>query len=194
MHDDHHEGAAGHSSDPDVELTVSGILYTAFGILAVTAVSMVLMWLLGTRFESAEESTRRALTPLEERALAETRRANEAVEWEPPLPGLERNLDLPVPPGPNLELVEGYSMRRMREEESARLNHYGYLDEGAGRIHIPVDRAIEMALERAAETPKTPVVPMSQEVDEGSEDAVGDDSAPADSEPLADGGQGVANG
>ena len=48
-----------------------------------------------------------------------------------------------APPGPQLQVVPGLDYRALKAEESERLESYGWVDEGAGVAHIPVDAAID---------------------------------------------------
>ena len=45
-------------------------------------------------------------------------------------------------------------MKRFRAEEDARLNSYGWVDEKAGVVHIPIDDAKRLLLERGLTTRK----------------------------------------
>lgn len=52
------------------------------------------------------------------------------------------------PPEPRLELTPGLDYQQLRAEEDRVLSTYGWVDRKAGRIRIPVDRALELQLER----------------------------------------------
>jgi hypothetical protein len=56
------------------------------------------------------------------------------------------------PPLPRLEEHPGLELQALREREQKRLESYGWIDRDSGRIHIPVDRAIELQLERGFPT------------------------------------------
>jgi hypothetical protein len=43
-------------------------------------------------------------------------------------------------------------MRRLRAADEAILNSYGWVDEEAGVVRIPIDRAMELTLERGLPT------------------------------------------
>jgi len=55
-------------------------------------------------------------------------------ERKPPLPRLQ-----PDPPA---------DLAKVRAEEKERLGSYGWIDKDAGVVHIPVDQAMKIALER----------------------------------------------
>ncbi len=56
------------------------------------------------------------------------------------------------PPGTRLQVTPGLDLREIRREEEERLEGYGWVDEGAGVAHIPVDAAIEVLLEKGLPT------------------------------------------
>ena len=56
-----------------------------------------------------------------------------------------------TPAGPQLQVVPGLDYRALKAEESERLESYGWVDEGAGVAHIPVEAAIDLMLEQGVE-------------------------------------------
>jgi hypothetical protein len=55
-------------------------------------------------------------------------------------------------PGPQLLVQPGTAMKTMRQQESARLKSYGWIDQENGIVHIPIERAIEMLAEKGLPT------------------------------------------
>lgn len=76
--------------------------------------------------------------------------ANEAARSAPPPPLFEESQGLP--PGPLLQRDPEKDMRQMANEQDAILNSYGWVDKKAGVIHIPIEQAIELTLERGLPT------------------------------------------
>jgi len=76
-----------------------------------------------------------------------------------------------IPPEPRLE-PDPLSLRRdLRAQEDALLKSYGWVDRPNGSVHIPIDRAMEIVLERgvpggkpmaAAAAPAPPQAPAGQ--------------------------------
>lgn len=66
------------------------------------------------------------------------------------------------PPEPRLERANGEVLRVLRTQESQVLDNYTWIDQAAGTVSLPVDRAIELTIERGL-----PVRP--QEGGQGSE-------------------------
>ncbi len=57
-----------------------------------------------------------------------------------------------LPPGPLLQRDPEQDMQEMSTEQDAILNNYGWVDKEAGVIRIPIERAIELTLERGLPT------------------------------------------
>jgi hypothetical protein len=68
----------------------------------------------------------------------------------PPPPLLEEAQGLP--PQPRLQRNPALDMRQMRAENEAILNSYGWIDKQAGIVRIPIERAMELTLERGLPT------------------------------------------
>ncbi|MBA3949929.1 MAG: hypothetical protein H0X44_08305 [Acidobacteria bacterium] len=53
-----------------------------------------------------------------------------------------------LPPEPRLLIDEPTNLRTFRATEAQTLEHYGFIDQAAGTVHIPIDRAKDLLLER----------------------------------------------
>lgn len=113
---------------PDIPVEGDGIHYSGIGwfvvVLAVTTlVCMGLMW------GMFELMARRA----------------EAID------GPRSPLARPVgaqPAQPNLLLDEPLNLEQFRASEQQRLTTYGWIDENGGQVRLPIDRAMDLLLER----------------------------------------------
>lgn len=54
----------------------------------------------------------------------------------------------PLPPEPRLQMSPVEDLRQLRTAEETALEGYGWVDRSAGRVRIPVARAIELVAER----------------------------------------------
>ena len=54
----------------------------------------------------------------------------------------------PTPPAPVLQQYPDREMREFRAADQGALESYGWIDKEAGRVHIPIDEAIRLTLER----------------------------------------------
>jgi hypothetical protein len=53
-----------------------------------------------------------------------------------------------LPPQPRLQVQPGLDLKSYCEMEQQQLSTYGWVDQNNGFVHIPVDRAMEMVLQR----------------------------------------------
>jgi hypothetical protein len=51
-------------------------------------------------------------------------------------------------PQPRVQVQPGLDLGKLRANENARLDSYGWIDREAGVAHIPIDRAMQLVLER----------------------------------------------
>jgi hypothetical protein len=117
--------AHGVAAEPDRVPTK--IALSLFGVLIMAAVAAALIvFVLFRAFEGGAEKKDRA-------AIAEA--------------GLERLQDA-VPPPPRLQIHGVASWNAFRDAETERLSSYGWMDRSAGAVHVPVDRAMELVLQR----------------------------------------------
>ncbi len=64
----------------------------------------------------------------------------------PPNPMASAN-DL-LPPAPHIEDHPATELQQLRQEEDRVLSNYGWVDKKNGAVRIPIDRAIELQLQR----------------------------------------------
>lgn len=108
-------------------------LWLAVGSIAVSAA----MWGLYRWLENRERSSERPLAP----AIA----AN-----------LQR-----TPPEPRLEPYPLLPLQRLHAEEQAVLTSYGWVDKPGGVVRIPIDRAMELLVDRGLPPSKPMAAPAS---------------------------------
>ena len=53
-----------------------------------------------------------------------------------------------LPPAPRLQVAPVEDLARYRAAQESALNSYGWVDQKAGVVRIPIDRAIDLLLER----------------------------------------------
>ena len=52
-----------------------------------------------------------------------------------------------LPPEPRLLTNEPLNLQQFKTQESQRMQGYGYVDQAAGTVHLPIDRAKELLLQ-----------------------------------------------
>jgi hypothetical protein len=62
--------------------------------------------------------------------------------------------DSQIPPAPRIEEHPAIEIQQLHEQEEHTLSTYGWTDKKAGVVRIPIDRAMELQLERGFPTRK----------------------------------------
>jgi hypothetical protein len=75
--------------------------------------------------------------------------ANRQASRMVPLPPLAESQQ---PPEPRLQPAPSQELKHLRAEEEAVLNSYGWINKEAGVVRIPIERAMELTLERGLPT------------------------------------------
>ena len=52
------------------------------------------------------------------------------------------------PPKPHLQVQPGEELQRLRQDEDRLLSSYGWVDQAHGVVHLPIQRAMEVLVER----------------------------------------------
>ena len=121
----------------DKELSLRGILGFGFGILVLIAVAGALSW----GFATMKRSQLKA--------------------QDPPPPALLEARAKYEPPGPHLQARPTEEYDRYRAEQEVTLTSWGWVDEAAGVARVPVERAIDLALENGLQ-PAAPAEPATE--------------------------------
>ena len=61
---------------------------------------------------------------------------------------LAEGVTRPLPPRPRLQTYPFDDIKALRKEESKVLDHYAWVDQNAGVVRIPIERAIEVLAEK----------------------------------------------
>lgn len=57
-----------------------------------------------------------------------------------------------MPPQPRLQVKPNQDLQQFRAKEAKTLNSYGWIDKDAGVVRIPIDRAMDLMLQRGVPT------------------------------------------
>ena len=79
--------------------------------------------------------------------------ANKPLTTAPPNPLAETDQQR-IPPAPRIEEHPAIELKDLHAEEDQILNTYGWTDKSAGIVRIPLERAMELQLERGFPTRK----------------------------------------
>lgn len=113
-----HDGRFGEHFDD--ELSIGGIVYVAIGIAGVTLLGFLVSLLV---YNSA------------------------VADYGQPTPSAALGAPAALPGGPLLQRSPEEELREMRREVHERLHGYGWADEGAGTVYIPIEKAIDLVVE-----------------------------------------------
>lgn len=113
----------------DSELNLRGIVWSTIAVLGVTLAAAVLMW---------------GFMAVILDALA---------GGDPPPPALEEARQPYLPPEPRLQTTPFTDLDALRAEEERLLTSYGWINEPGGVAQIPIDRAIDLLVEKGSVEP-----------------------------------------
>ena len=126
----------------DYDIQPGPVLIFGLALVVITTLVLVLMSWLFNAF-----SARQAARDLPPAPLAQTRPA--------------------LPPEPRLQVVPSQELQQLHAAEEAVLQSYGWVDQAAGVVRLPIERAMELLLERGL--PVRPGVPGAALGKEGAE-------------------------
>jgi hypothetical protein len=141
-HDPKDKPVPGHGDYERRDIGVGGVLYFLAGLAA--ALFIVYFSVQGVyRFlDYRTEHEQPTLSPLVKNVPSDTRRI-------PPQynENYEKFLQEQFP-APQLEINERTELNDIRLREENTLSSYGWIDKDAGKLHIPIDRAMDLLIER----------------------------------------------
>jgi|SRR5580658_5628282 hypothetical protein len=130
-----HENTAGHGSFERQDLTPRGIFYFLGTLIAVTVLCLFALDGLFHFLDQREKASQPAVNPLVTNVPEDTRHI---------APGHPQTAF----PSPKLEEDERGQLNGIRLSEEQTLYSYGWVDEKAGAVHIPIERAMDLIVQR----------------------------------------------
>src|SRR6266851_3963000 len=130
-----HENGNGHGSYERQDLRPSGILYFLLGLAVATLLCILALKGLFAFLEHREKASQPPVNPLVTNVPADTRRV---------APGYPQSAF----PSPKLEEDDRGQLNDIRLNEEKVLYTYGWVDEKAGTVHIPIERAMDLLVAR----------------------------------------------
>ena len=130
-----HEIATGNAGFERQDLQPSGVLYFFLGLLLALVLCIVGLKGVFAVLDHREKALQPAVNPLVTNIPADTRHIT---------PGYPQAAF----PNPKLEEDERGQLNGIRLEEEKTLYSYGWVDEKAGTVRIPIERAMELIAQR----------------------------------------------
>jgi hypothetical protein len=130
-----HESAPSHGGYERQDIGARGIFYFLAGLLAATLLIAFLLSGLYRILDQRFRTHQPPVNPLAANVPQDTRQV-------PP------QYPQTAFPDPRLETDERTQLNSIRIAEEQKLNSYGWVDEKAGTVHIPIERAMELLAER----------------------------------------------
>jgi hypothetical protein len=141
-HETHNANVTGHGDYERRDIGVAGVLYFLAG-LAISGVLVYfivngLFWYFDKRFETEQTP----ISPLVKNAPSDTRRIPPQYNGD-----YEKYLKESFP-APQLEVNERTELNDIRLREENTLSTYDWVDQKAGTVRIPIDRAMDLLAQR----------------------------------------------
>lgn len=130
-----HENTGGHGSYERQDLGPKAILYFLLALGVAIVLSLAGLKGVFTYLDHREKADQPRVSPLITSVPGDTRH----IAGEYPRTAF---------PDPRLEKIEGEELDQDLTREQSTLYSYGWVDENAGTVHIPIERAMELIVER----------------------------------------------
>jgi hypothetical protein len=145
----------GHGDYERQDIGVRAVYYFLGGL----AVALVLAYLAVNGFyhslETRSQADQTPVSPLVANAPADTRRLPPEYKTDAEGADYEKYLQKSFPE-PQLETNERTELNKSRQREEDILSTYDYIDQNAGTVRIPIDRAMDLLAQRGLPTRTQP--------------------------------------
>lgn len=152
-HDTKDAKVPGHGDYERRDIRVAGVLYFLLGLLIAGGIVHFIVQGLYHYLDSRYETSQPPVSPLVKNSSKDTRRIPQQYKEN-----YEKYLQEGFP-APQLEVNERTELNDIRLREENILSTYGWVDQNAGTVHIPIERAMDLLAQQglpvrqAGETP-----------------------------------------
>jgi hypothetical protein len=130
--------SAGHGDFERRDITVSDVVYFLVGLAVFLVITHFVVSGLYSYLDKRSQAEQKPVSPLVSNAPVDTR------QLSVPYPEyLKQNF-----PNPQLEIDERTQLNQIRLNEEETLASYGYIDQKAGIVRIPIERAMDLIAQR----------------------------------------------
>ena len=134
--------ANGHGDYERRDIGVAGVLYFLLGLLVAGGIVHFVVQGVFHYLDNRYETSQPPFSPLVKNVPSDTRRI------PPQYNGDYQKYLQDQFPAPQLEINERTELNDIRLREENILSTYGWVDQNAGTVHIPIDRAIDLLAQR----------------------------------------------
>jgi hypothetical protein len=153
--DIHPEKTNGHADYERRDIGVRAVYYFLGGLAVALVVTYLVVNIFFHVLEKRSEADQTPVSPLAAKAPADTRRLPPEYKTDSEGADYEKYLKKNFPE-PQLETQERTELNSDRLREEDTLSTYGYVDENAGTVRIPIDRAMDLLAQRGLSTRTQP--------------------------------------
>ena len=152
MSNDIHPGKTNGNTDFERrDIGVGGVLYFMAGLAVAAVIIHFVVAGLFRYLEHHSEAQQHALSPLVTNPTRDTRTLPPEFKTDREGTDYEKYLQKNFPE-PQLEIDERTELNKVRLSEEDRLSTYDYIDKDAGSVRIPIDRAMDLLVQRGLPT------------------------------------------
>jgi len=152
MSNDIHPGKGnGHTDFERRDVGVRGVLYFMAGLAVAAVIIHFVIAGMYRYLEHHSEAQQHAVSPLVTNPARDTRTLPPQFKTDREGTDYEKYLQKNFPE-PQLEIDERTELNQVRRDEEDRLSTYDYVDKDAGTVRIPIDRAMDLLVQRGLPT------------------------------------------
>jgi hypothetical protein len=153
--DIHPEKTNRHADYERRDIGVRAVYYFLGGLAVALVVTYLVVNIFFHVLEKRSQADQTPVSPLAAKAPADTRRLPPEYKTDSEGADYEKYLKKNFPE-PQLETQERTELNSDRLREEDTLSTYGYVDENAGTVRIPIDRAMDLLAQRGLPTRTQP--------------------------------------
>ena len=127
------------------DVNIRGVVMFCVSLAAAVLLVTVVLWGLFHVFSKQAERREPEVSPVFSQGRAKQDFPAPQLQPPPPVPGGEDNRYRPF-------ITDTVDLETMQQRERYSLNSYGWVDQNAGIAHIPIERAMDMLVERGLPT------------------------------------------
>ena len=141
-HNTEHVKVPGHGDYERRDIRVAGVLYFLLALLVAGGIVHFIVQGIYHYLDNRFESKQPTVSPLVKNPSQDTRRIPLEYDGD-----YQKYLQSQFP-APQLEINERTELNDVRLREENILSTYGWVDQNAGTVHIPIDRAMDLLVQR----------------------------------------------